>query len=363
MKKNKKKRISALRRFGIGKDVTSFLENFSLLIESGMDIPSVIDSIKQETKSRSFKKILDQILEEVENGNALWKSFDAVGFLPEQVITLIKVGEETGRLTENLKIIAEQQRKEEFFRSKVKSAMMYPVLLFFVTMIIAFGIAWFILPRLTQVFRDIDAELPAITKMLVAIGDFLNKNGSVFIPSLIIGMFILTYILFFNKKTRFLGQGILFRIPGIKRLIQDIEISRFGYLFGILVDSGVPIKTAIESLVRGTVFRRYKKFYEHLEKGVDEGKSFKVNFSEYRKTNKLIPPTIQGMIIAGEQSGSLSTTLLRIAKMHEERIDIATKNLTVMMEPILLVIVWIVVVFVALATIMPIYGLVGSISR
>jgi type II secretory pathway component PulF len=359
----KKRKISIFKRVAIEKEISPFLESFAMLIESGMDIPSVIDSIKQETKIRSFKKILNRILEEIEKGSSLWKAFDSVGFLPNQIITLVRVGEETGRLTENLKIIAEQQRKEDFFKSKVRSAMMYPVLLFGVTLIIALGIAWFILPRLTQVFKDLDTEMPFITKVLIGFGDFLNQNGYIVVPSIIVGTVVLIYIFFFNKLTRFIGQSFLFHIPGVKKLIQEIEISRFGYLFGILVDSGVPIKTALDSLVKGTNFRKYKKFYLHLERGVDEGKSFKQNFADYKKTNKLIPPTIQGMIIAGEQSGNLSTTLLRIADLHEEKIDISTKNLTVMLEPIMLIVVWIVVVFVALATIMPIYGLVGSISR
>lgn len=167
-------------------------------------------------------------------------------FLPEHVISLIQIGEDTGNLAENLKLIVEQEQKERVFRSKLRSAMMYPLFVVFVTVVVGVGISWFILPKLSTVFDQLKMDLPLITRALVGVGNFLSDYGVIAVPAFFLVMAIIMFFMFFFKKTKFIGQAILLRIPGVKKLIQQIELARFGYIFGTLLEAGLPIMYALD---------------------------------------------------------------------------------------------------------------------
>jgi type II secretory pathway component PulF len=164
-----------------------------------------------------------------------------------------------------------------------------------------------------------------------------------------------------NPKSKFLGEYIVFSVPGVKGLLLEVEVARFGYLLGTLLEAGLPVTRAIDSLASASEVIRYKRFYIHLRDSVDMGNSFQKSFASYKKIDVLIPQPMQQLTVSGEQSGNLNKTLIKIGQMYEMKSDTTTKNLTIIMEPILLVIVWAGVVCVAFAVILPIYSLVGGI--
>jgi len=174
---------------------------------------------------------------------------------------------------------------------------------------------------------------------------------------------LLFYFLFGNKKSRFIGQAILFHLPVSGRIIKEVEISHFGYLFGTLLKAGLPIMEALDILQKETNIRAYQKFYISLKSTVEQGNSLQKSFQSYRKISKLFPGPVQHMIAAAEQSGHLSETLIDIGNTYEEKSDTTAKNLSVLLEPFMLIIVWSGVVLIALAVIMPIYGLIGGLNN
>ena len=143
--------ISLFRNFGLGQEKDYLIENLSLLLASGITITSALEAIKVEVKSERIKRIVDTLEEDVEAGVPLWGALERSRLFAPHVVSLIKIGEEAGRLSENLKVIAEEEQKDRTFRSKIRSAMMYPIFVFSLTVIIGIGIAWFILPRLASV--------------------------------------------------------------------------------------------------------------------------------------------------------------------------------------------------------------------
>jgi type II secretory pathway component PulF len=309
-----------------------------------------------------MRSTLQGIKVEIENGSPIWKSLQKSELFKDHSISLIRLGEESGKLTENLKVVAIEEQKDRMFKSKLRSAMMYPVFVLAITAVVGIGIAWFILPKLATVFTQLKIKLPLITKMLINLGSFLGHYGQYVVPAVII-FFILTYYLFFSfKKTKIIGQFILFHIPGVKQLMKEIEIARFGYLFGTLLQAGIPIILALDSLASATDFISYKKLYYHLKDSINDGNSIQKSLASFKNSKRLIPSPIQQLVVAGEKSANLSGVLLKIGLMFEEKADGTTKNLTIILEPILLVIVWLGVVAVALAVILPVYGLVGGIS-
>jgi type II secretory pathway component PulF len=349
--------------FGLSKERDHFIENLSMLVLSGMSIVLALSSIVKQTKSPSMKKILERMVLEIDSGSTIWKSFEATGLFKGYTISLIRLGEESGNFAENLKVVALEEEKEREFKSKVRSALMYPIFVLTLTAVVGIGISWFILPKLAKIFSDLKLALPFITKVLIGFGIFLSKYGLVVVPlgAIVIGG--IGYVVFIHKKTKFIGEAILFSVPGVKTLLMEVEVARFGYLLGTLLDAGLPVTKAIDSLAGATEVTRYKKFYLTLRDSIETGNSFEKSFLAYKKINILIPEPIQQLIISGEQSGNLNKTLVKVGHVLEAKSDTTTKNLTIIMEPILLVIVWAGVVSVAFAVILPIYSLVGGLNK
>jgi type II secretory pathway component PulF len=352
-----------LSTFGLGKDRDQFIENLSMLVFSGMSITGALTSIIKQSKNPAMKKILERMLLEIESGSPVWKSLNKTGFFKGYTISLIRLGEESGNFAENLKVVALEEEKDREFKSKVKSALMYPIFVLALTGIVGIGISWFILPKLAKIFSDLKLALPLITKILLGFGVFLSKYGIIVVPIGIALIASLIYIVFTYEKTKFIGEAILFSIPGIKTLLMEVEVARFGYLLGTLLEAGLPVTKAIESLAGASEVLRYKKFYVYLRDSVDMGNSFEKSFSLYKDIDALIPQSFQQLIVSGEQSGNLNKTLIKVGQALEAKSDTTTKNLTIIMEPILLVIVWAGVVSVAFAVILPIYSLVGGLNN
>lgn len=345
---------------GLGKEREYFLENLSMLIASGMTIPAALNSIATELKTARMKKIVSVMEGDVEAGQPLWKALERTALFPDHVISLLRLGEASGNLTSNLNVVALEQSKSRVFKSKLRSAMMYPVFVLVLTGVVGIGIAWFILPKLSVVFSQLNITLPLITKILIFIGIMLGEYGGIIIPVFIFLITIALYFFFLAPKTRHIGQNILLAFPGIHDLLRDVELARFGYLLGTLLKANVLITDALTAVVHATELQRYQQLYQHLHDSIDNGNTFQESFRLYKNAQRLIPLPIQRLITSGEQSGTLAESLINIGQTHEIKADTLTKNLAVILEPVMLVIVWFGVVGVALAVILPIYSLIGD---
>lgn len=358
------KRSSFWARLGTGKERDYFIENLTMMLASGMDVFYALDGIKKEIRSRALRTAIAEMEEDIGSGSSLWRALSNTKLLPDHVVALVRIGEESGRLPQNLKVIVMQQEKDRTFKSKIRSAMIYPILVLFLTLTIGLGIGWFILPRLAAVFSELRMELPLVTKILIRTGNFLGDYGIVAVPFILVSVFSVIYFIFVFPKTKVVGEKILFAFPVVKKLIQEVELSRMGFILGTLLDAGMPVVAALDSLYKASNLHIYKRLYAHLRDTVEEGNSLKNSFTLYPKEiNRLIPITVQQMLVAGEKSGQLPQTLVKIGETFETKTETTTKNLTVILEPILLVIVWFGVVGVALAVILPIYSLIGGLNN
>lgn len=358
-----KKFLNRLDSIGLESERNLFTENVAMLISSGIDISSSLSALKRETKSRPMKRIIGEIEEDINSGFSFWRALEKTKIFSTHTISLIKIGEESGRLESNLQVISEQEEKDREFKSKMHSAMMYPAFVLGLTLVIGIVVAWFILPRLSSVFSSMKLELPMVTRLLISFGNFLNENGVIFVPLFLFAIGVVIFFIFYFPKTKFIGQEILFHLPGTRKLTQQVELSRFGHMLGTLLEAGITVNEALSSLIEASVFAPYKNFYKYLLQNIEDGNSFERSFSTYKKLDSIIPASVQQMVINGEQSGFLSKVLLKIGQNYEKKIEDTTKNLSVILEPVLLVIVWLGVVAVAMAVILPIYSLVGGFGE
>jgi type IV pilus assembly protein PilC len=347
----------------MNKDKEYFIENLAMLIDAGIDILNALKSLEVEAHSKPMKKTISTIITDIDAGLTLSQAVTKSKMLPSASVALIQIGEKSGQLAENLNLIANQNQKDRSFRSKIKSAMMYPVMVMVVMFVVGISIAWFILPKLAQVFTDLKLELPLITKILIGFGIFLGKYGTIAVPTTLVSVFLVVYFVFIYDKTKHIGERILFALPFLRKLIQEVEIARFGYLLGTLLDVGIPIIESLDSIVASPSFQAYEKLYLFLRDEIQKGSSFKKSFEDFKGSNKLIPHFVQQIIIAGEFSGNLSKALKKIGVIYEEKTEMNAKNLTVILEPVLLVTIAGGVLGVAIAVILPIYSLVGGLNK
>jgi type IV pilus assembly protein PilC len=344
------------------KDRIYFTANLALLFEAAVPVGDIFSSLQETSKSRSFIRALVQMRRDIEEGRPLWKALDRAGIVSDQTLALVELGEESGNLVKNLQIAAKQEEKQHMLRAKIGSALLYPGFVFAITFAVGLGVAWFLLPRLAETFSQLHIELPLVTRVVIGVGSFLGSNGAWFVPSLAVALALLAYVLFVARPTRNVGQRLLAHVPGISRLLHEVEIARFGYLLGTLLDAGLSITQSVQMLQESTASPQFRKFYGYLYDSFEDGYSLHASLQKYKAGNKLLPPAVQQMIFAGERSGNLSSVLLSVGTTYEEKSDITTQNLEAILEPILLIIVWLGVLIVAVAVILPIYSLVGGLN-
>lgn len=350
-------------RFVSGEEKNLLLENLSIMLGSGMTVTSALAAIRVEAKSRNMRKILDEIISDTSAGLFVWKALDKASIFPPYVISLVRTGEESGNLAENLHIISVQQAKERVFSSKVRSAMLYPAIIFTVSIAVAVGVSWFVLPKLSGVFESMSVELPPLTRAMIGIGDFLGAYGQYVVPGALVLIGLIGFFLFGLRSTRHIGQGLLLGLPGIGRLMVEVELARSFYVLGTLIEAGLPIVRTLESLEESANLRKYEIFFGKMKGNIAQGYSFQKSFAEIKNTNKLVSRSIQQMIASAEQSGRLGKTFLKIADSYDIKTEDTTKNLITLLEPVLLIVVWVVVALIALSVVMPIYSLVSNVGN
>jgi type IV pilus assembly protein PilC len=340
-----------------------FTENLGLLLKSAVPIGEALESLKSSTKNKQLRLVLVQMQGDIEAGSNLADALHRTGIISKQTEALIRLGEASGHLVENLQLAAQQEEKRHIFRSKVRSALIYPSFVLSLTLIVGLGVAWFLLPKLAGTFSQLNVNLPFISRAMINFGIFLKAHGVIAVPLALLVCAVIGYILFAAPRTKHIGQTMLFKMPGIGRLMREVEVAQFGYLLGTLLNAGLSVTQALELLASATTAPQYATLYRHLAASLDQGFGFKESLSHYKNSEKLLPPAVQQMVAAGERSGSLPDVLLTVGRTYEQKADITTSNLEAIIEPILLVIVWVGVMLVAVAVIVPIYSLVGGLQQ
>jgi type II secretory pathway component PulF len=340
-----------------------FTENLALLLKSAVPVSGALESLANSTNNKSMKKALARLGVDIEAGFSLADALERSGITEDQTLALVRLGEASGHLVDNLQLAAQQEEKRHVFHAKVRSALIYPAFVLGLTLIVGLGVAWFLLPRLAGTFSQLNVKLPLISKLMIHFGTFLKLHGVIAVPTFLALCVLTGYILFVAPRTKAIGQRFLLTMPGVGRLIREVEISQFGYLLGTLLEAGLSVTQAMNLLATASAVPPYQKFYHYLGQSLNDGYGFKDSLGQYEKSRKLLPPAVQQMIIAGERSGSLPEVLLTIGRTYEQKSDVTTASLEVIIEPILLVIVWLGVLLVAIAVIVPIYSLVGGLNK
>jgi len=335
-----------------------FTRNLQIMIAAGTPLPRALKILASQSKNRKFKNALLDVVEEIVKGKSFSDSLSKYpNIFPELFYSMVKVGEEAGTLEEVFKILIQQMEREHELKSKIKGAMIYPAAI--ISAMIGIGILMLIMvvPKLAETFEELGIELPATTKLVIAVGTFLAKFWYS-IPLIILVLAILFRMISKTQAGKKAMDNLFLKVPIISPIVRKTNSAYTVRTLSSLITSGVPIVRALE-VTAGTLGNFYfKQAIADASEKVRKGGKLSEALRPYQNVYPLV--VIQ-MIEVGEETGETSTILAKLAGFFEEEVGNATKNLAAVIEPALMLIIGAVVGFFAISMVQPMYSMMGAL--
>ncbi|HEY0964844.1 MAG TPA: type II secretion system F family protein [Candidatus Paceibacterota bacterium] len=337
-----------------GDELVMVTRNLGSMLKAGLTVSRALAVIQRQSKNPRLVGVLKRIVERINQGdqfNAALAEFPSV--FDDMYVAMVRAGEESGQLAETLHTLSVQMERSSNLKKKIKGAMVYPTIVLTIMVVIGFLMMIYVMPQITGVFKNMGKDLPATTQFLIATSDFLVNNTLLAAGSLIGGVFALMYALR-TKWGRIFTSFIIVRLPAIGNLAKETNAARTARTLSSLLNSGVDVIQSIEITedVVQNVF--YKKVLREARNRVEKGNALSEVFIEY---NKLYPILVGEMIMVGEETGQIAGMLGELAEYYENEVERKTKDLSTIIEPLLMVVIGGSVGFFALALIAPIYSI------
>ncbi|NTU67188.1 MAG: type II secretion system F family protein [Candidatus Moranbacteria bacterium] len=338
------------------KELVVFFRQLAVLIEAKVPIVGSLVAISEQMSNKYFNKVLDEVIRDIEDGMTLSDAFQKHPKVFSNLsINIIRAGEASGNLRKSVEYVANNIEHNYELTSRVKSAMTYPIIVFTVFLVIGFLVVTFIIPKLTAMIKSMNADIPWYTTAVIGVGDFFAAYWwavLIVILGAVGGM--LYYLNTEEGKKEF--DHVKIKLPIVGVIFRYVYITRFAENLSILLTGGIPIikaLTIVSSVIGNSV---YEEIFLRAAEEVKVGG----NMSEYLKRVSIIPPTVSHMIRIGEESGQIDSVLLHISHFYEQEVNTMTKNLSTLIEPVLMICIGIAVGFLAVAILMPIYNIAGQ---
>ena len=348
-------------KFGSGvknDDRITFTKNLSSMLAAGLTLSRALSVIERQTPNKYLKEIVIDLENGVKAGTAFHESLAKYPHVFSPLfVAMTKAGEESGKLADTLQIVAKQMETSENLTKKVKGAMIYPSIILFAILVIGILMMIFVVPTLAATFKSLGSDLPFATRAIIAISDFLVHD----ILFVILGLIAIGAGGYFFAKSKTGGRSIMFaslHLPVIGLLVRETYSARAARTLSSLLSSGVEMLTAISisaEVVGENAFGAVLKESEaQVGKGEPLSKAFEAN-------QKLYPVFVSEMILVGEETGKVADMLSQVAEYYEKDVDERTKDLSTIIEPVLMLFIGVFVGIFALSMIAPIYSLSSKI--
>lgn len=366
-----KEKINSLGKFsfgdflGAGKvksgDLVMFTRQLSAMVSAGVPLLRALNSLEQHTESVALKKVLTVVIKDVQDGAPL---AEALAKFPNTFnnvyVNMVRAGEAAGILDEILKRLAKQQEKNATIRKKVKSAMTYPMVLVGITVLAFFGLMLFVIPQIGKILTDLggpDAELPALTQIMLGISGIITSFWYIIFPLLIAGIVLLLRYLK-TPAGRSQLHHLMLKLPGIKTITTKIAVARFARTFSALMGAGVAVLEALDVTARAVGNVVYEKALIEAADAVKNG----ATLSSVIEKNPLFPAIVAQMLAVGEETGQTDIVLVKVADFYEEEVDVAIDGISAIIEPVMIVVMGSMVGLIAASVMLPIASLSQNIK-
>lgn len=341
-------------------DVVLFFKHMSLIIKSGISVYEGLKIVAEQTASKSLKRILSEIVVLTGNGEMLAEAMAKYpSAFKEFHLSLVKIGEESGTLDDNFNYLADYLTKDYKLKKKIQGALFYPTVVFCAMIGIGVFITIFILPKITDFYKGYKQELPFATKLLLNFSELIQKHGIEFGISVFCVMVVFVY-LYRLPALRLVRDTYMLKIPIMGDFIIKKELVLLTRNIGILIKSGVPIVKALDIASRTLTNKKFSVDLAWIHEQVSHGVGIGVAIGSLKDTP--IPIMLTRMLDIGDRTGSLGDVSIYLSSFYEDEVDNIAANLSSSLEPILLVLMGVMVGYVAIAILTPIYSITDTIG-
>lgn len=341
------------------KEKIMFTKNIAGMLEAGISVSRALQILEKQTKNKYFQGIINDIESTIAKGGTF---SDGLAKHPKVFsplfVSMVRAGEESGGLVASLREIGSTIEKTYNLNKKIKGAMMYPSVIIGAIVIIAILMMIYVVPTLTKTFKDLGTQLPPTTKLVIGISDFMAENPLLLLV-IIICLAAGVWLSFKIKKIRRLVDFVVPRIPVVGTIISETYTARTARTLSSLIFSGIEITRAIEITKDVVQNSFYKDILDKAKDVVQKGGTLS---SVFKENTKLYPIMLGEMVEVGEETGKLSNMLSDIATFYESEVDAKTKNLSTIIEPVLMILIGGAVGFFAVSMLQPMYSLMDSIK-
>lgn len=336
-----------------------FTKNLAGMIQAGLSLSRALSVLKKQTKNVKFNKILISLINDIDSGGTLslaLSKFPSV--FSKLFISMTKAGEESGNLAGALTDIGLNLEKANSLTKKIHGALIYPGVIMSAMVVIGVLMFAFVVPTLASTFKELGVVLPLSTRVLIFFGNFFSNN-LILTFVIIMSVAFAFYLIFRSKAIAPYIDFIVLKVPVVSNLTKELNTARTARTISSLLLSGVSITRALE--ITGDVVQNsfYKKVLNDAKVSIEKGAPFSQAFEA---NTKLYPIMMSEMIQVGEETGKLSDMLLQIAIYYEGEVENKTKNLSTIIEPVLMIFIGAAVGFFAISMISPLYSILGSIN-
>lgn len=349
-------------KFGSGvkmDEKITFTKNLSAMLGAGLTLSRALSVIQRQSKNKYLKEDIEQLQNGVKGGSAFHEMLAQFpNVFSKLFVAMTKAGEESGQLSETLSVVAKQMDTSNTLTKKVKGAMIYPCIILIAIVIIGILMLLFVVPTLSATFKSLGVELPLSTRIIVGASDFMAHHAFIVIA----GLAIVILGLFFGIRSKRGGTLLLFvarHLPVVGDLVRETYSARAARTLSSLLSSGVQMLTAIEITAEVVGENVFGSVLSEAQDAVRKGEPLSSAFSAHED---LYPIFVSEMILVGEETGKVSDMLGQVAEYYERDVDERTKDLSTIIEPILMLFIGVFVGIFAVSMIAPIYSLSGKIS-
>src|SRR5262245_37722204 len=356
--------LDRLRNLEIGgnatsKDVAVFTRQFSVMIDSGVPLVQCLEILGETQENKKFAAAITAVRKEVEQGNNLASSMKMHPKVFDDLYTnMVAAGEAGGILDTIFQRLSVYIEKAVKLKRAVQSAMVYPIAVVVIAAGVIAIILWKVVPAFTELFNSMQVTLPVMTRIVIFSSQFVGSYG-IFV---LIGLGILAAMFrsyYRTPKGRYTVDGLILKSPVFGPLMRKIAVARFTRTMATLIASGVPILDCLDITAHTAGNAIVEKAIMGVKKAIEEGRTI----VDPLKASGVFPAMVVSMIGVGEQAGALETMLTKVADFYEEEVDAAVGDLMTAMEPLMIVVLGVIVGFIVISMYLPIFTLVGQLSK
>lgn len=335
-----------------------FSKQLATMISAGLPLVQALDVLASQEKNKAFQKSITNVVQLVQGGSKFSQALaKQKGIYSEVELNLIAAGEESGNMVEMIQKVADNLSKQKDFQSKLRGAMIYPIIIFFAVIVVVTMLMIFMVPAVEELYTDFGSELPWITQLMVNISNFITSFW--WLLAVVVALTVVAARYYRSTQSgREVTDRILLSMPIFGNLSVKSQLAEFSRLLSMLLRSGISIIDALNIVSNSMPNIHFKKAFRIAALEVEKGIPLAVPLSK----NDDFPIVLSRIVATGESTGNLDKVLDDISKYYQTEVDNITNNLTKLMEPIILLIVGGVVAFLALVVYVPIYNLAGVIA-